>query len=138
MYDPMDESRRAWAFMIRSMLAVHPYSPVTRQHGESTIRFETMTFSTLSSRTSFMSLQSPSVLAFSSSKDFFSSSVSSILSPSLVAQWGYSKDKLGATSWEGPDGNGGFGPAAASAVVEARIDEEVTQLVADAYATCKT
>ena len=56
----------------------------------------------------------------------------------MVAQWGYSKDKLGATSWEGPDGNGGFGPAAASAVVEARIDEEVTQLVADAYATCKT
>ena len=56
----------------------------------------------------------------------------------MVAQWGYSKDKLGATSWESPDGNGGFGPAAASAVVEARIDEEVTQLVADAYATCKT
>ena len=56
----------------------------------------------------------------------------------MVAQWGYSKDKLGATSWESPDGNGGFGPAAASAVVEARIDEEVTQLVADAYAACKT
>merc|ERR1719396_245622 len=54
----------------------------------------------------------------------------------MVAQWGYSKDKLGATSWESPDGNGGFGPAAASAVVEARIDEEVTQLVADAYAEC--
>ena len=56
----------------------------------------------------------------------------------MVAQWGYSKDKLGATSWESPDGNGGFGPAAASAVVEARIDEEVTQLCADAYAACKT
>merc|ERR1712106_666168 len=56
----------------------------------------------------------------------------------MVAQWGYSKDKLGATSWESPDGNGGFGPSAASAVVEARIDEEVTQLCADAYATCKT
>merc|ERR1719215_431685 len=56
----------------------------------------------------------------------------------MVAQWGYSKDKLGATSWESPDGNGGFGPAAASAVVEALIDEEVTQLVADAYAACKS
>merc|ERR1719248_430326 len=56
----------------------------------------------------------------------------------MVAQWGYSKDKLGATSWESPDGNGGFGPKAASAETEARIDEEVTQLVADAYATCKT
>merc|ERR1740139_927807 len=56
----------------------------------------------------------------------------------MVAQWGYSKDKLGATSWESPDGNGGFGPSAASAVVEARIDEEVTQLCADAYAACKT
>merc|ERR1719269_51462 len=56
----------------------------------------------------------------------------------MVTQWGYSKDTLGATSWEGTEGNGGFGPAAASAVVEARIDEEVTQLVADAYAACKT
>jgi len=56
----------------------------------------------------------------------------------MVAQWGYSKDKLGATSWESPEGNGGFGPKAASAAVEARIDEEVTQLVADAYADCKT
>merc|ERR1712216_244987 len=56
----------------------------------------------------------------------------------MVAQWGFSKDKLGATSWESPEGNGGFGPKAASAAVEARIDEEVTQLVADAYADCKT
>merc|ERR1719387_135536 len=55
----------------------------------------------------------------------------------MVAQWGYSKDKLGATSWESPDGNGGFGPAAASAVVEARIDNEVTELCAEAYDRCK-
>ena len=27
----------------------------------------------------------------------------------MVAQWGYSKNKLGATSWESPEGNGGFG-----------------------------
>ena len=25
----------------------------------------------------------------------------------MVAQWGYSKDRLGATSWEGDQGNGG-------------------------------
>ena len=68
MYPDMELSRRACAFMMRSMLAVQPYSPVTRQHGDSTMRLETMTFSTLSSRTSFMSLQRPSDLAFSSSK----------------------------------------------------------------------
>merc|ERR550537_73748 len=59
--------------MMRSIFAVHPYSPVTRQHGDSTMRLETMTFSTLLSRTSFMSLQSPSVLAFSSSMCFLPS-----------------------------------------------------------------
>merc|ERR1719399_990612 len=67
--------------MMRSIFAVHPYSPVTRQHGDSTMRLETMTFSTLLSRTSCMSLQSPSVLAFSSSNCFFSSSVSSSCRP---------------------------------------------------------
>jgi len=56
----------------------------------------------------------------------------------MVAQWGYSKDKLGATSWEAPDGNGGFGTSAASPEVEKRIDAEVTQLCADAYKACKT
>merc|ERR1719218_556609 len=65
--------------MMRSIFAVHPYSPVTRQHGDSTMRLETMTFSTLLSRTSFMSLQSPSVLAFSSSN----------CRPSLVAQMSF-------------------------------------------------
>merc|ERR1719274_343376 len=44
--------------MMRSIFAVHPYSPVTRQHGDSTMRLETMTFSTLLSRTSFMSQMS--------------------------------------------------------------------------------
>merc|ERR1712038_1962665 len=78
-------SRRACAFIIRSMLADQPYSPVTRQHGESARRLDTTTFSTLSSRTSFMSLQSPSLLALASSKAFFSSSSSSMSSPSLVA-----------------------------------------------------
>merc|ERR1712182_188949 len=52
---------------------------------------------------------------------------------SMVAQWGYSKDKLGATSWESPEGNGGFGPKAASAEMEQRIDKEVTELCAEAY-----
>merc|ERR1719263_2649463 len=56
--------------MMRSMLAVHPNSPVTRQQGESARRFETTTFSTLSSRTSFMSLHSPSTLALSSRTSF--------------------------------------------------------------------
>ena len=56
----------------------------------------------------------------------------------MVAQWGYSKDKLGATSWESPDGNGGFGPKAASAETEARIDDEVTALCREAYEVCKT
>merc|ERR1712166_20803 len=86
MYEPMEESRKACAFIIRSMLAVHPYSPVTSTHGESTIRLDTTTFSTLSSKTSFINLHNPSVLAFSSSNNFFSSSVSSMAKPSLEAQ----------------------------------------------------
>ena len=55
----------------------------------------------------------------------------------MVAQWGYSKDKLGATSWESPDGNGGFGPQAASPETERLIDSEVKEIVADAYKVCK-
>merc|ERR1719164_236861 len=47
--------------MMRSMLADQPYSPVTSTHGESARRLETMTLSTLSSNTSFMSLHRPSV-----------------------------------------------------------------------------
>merc|ERR1719160_1671289 len=72
--------------MMRSMFADQPYSPVTRTHGESARRVDTTTLSTLSSRTSFMSLQRPSVAALASSSSFFSSSVSSILRPSLVAE----------------------------------------------------
>merc|ERR1712167_242120 len=49
--------------MMRSMLADQPYSPVTSTHGESARRLETMTLSTLSSSTSFMSLHRPSFVA---------------------------------------------------------------------------
>merc|ERR1712070_745562 len=34
MYDDIELSRSAWARMMRSMLAVQPYSPVTRTHGD--------------------------------------------------------------------------------------------------------
>merc|ERR1719247_3737196 len=84
MYDDIELSRSACAFIIRSMLADQPYSPVTRQQGESTMRSDTSTFSTLSPRMSFIRRHSDSNAAFSSSRFFFSSSVSSILSPSLV------------------------------------------------------
>merc|ERR1719453_392765 len=75
--------------MMRSMLADQPYSPVTSTQGESTMRLDTTTFSTLSSSTSFMSLQRPLVAALASSNAFFSSSVSSSLRPSLVAQMSF-------------------------------------------------
>jgi len=55
----------------------------------------------------------------------------------MVAQWGYSKDKLGAIAWEPQQGNGGFGPQACSLETEEAIDEEVKILVADAYKHCK-
>jgi cell division protease FtsH len=55
----------------------------------------------------------------------------------MVAQWGYSKDKLGAVSWESPDGNGGAGPQGASPETERLIDTEVKEIVADAYKVCK-
>merc|ERR1711871_1937242 len=86
MYDDADESRRAWAFMMRSMPAVQPYSPVTRQHGESTTRCEQTTFSHLSPSTSFMTLHRSSKAALVSSQAAFSSSVSSISRPSFVQQ----------------------------------------------------
>merc|ERR1719364_671507 len=54
--------------MMRSMFADQPYSPVTRTHGESARRVDTTTLSTLSSRTSFMSLQRPSVAALAYSR----------------------------------------------------------------------
>mmetsp|Transcript_6496 Transcript_6496/g.8751 ORF Transcript_6496/g.8751 Transcript_6496/m.8751 type:complete len:210 (-) Transcript_6496:476-1105(-) len=89
MYDDMDESRRACARMMRSMLADQPYSPVTRQHGDSARRADTTTFSTLSPSTSFMRTHSASVAALASSNAFFSSSVSSIARPSFVAQMSF-------------------------------------------------
>merc|ERR1711959_346630 len=67
MYEDDWESRRAWAFMIRSMFADQPNSPVTRHVGALSRRLDTTTFSTLSSRISFISLQSCSVCALSSS-----------------------------------------------------------------------
>merc|ERR1719222_1482660 len=42
MYADWVASRNAWAFMMRSMLALQPYSPVTRQHGESARRLDTV------------------------------------------------------------------------------------------------
>merc|ERR1719231_1735913 len=44
------------------------------------------------------------------------------ISRRMVAQWGYSKNKLGATSWESAEGAGGFGPQAASPETEKLID----------------
>merc|ERR1711981_1484058 len=38
MYDVIELSRKAWAFMIRSMFADQPYSDVVRTHGESAMR----------------------------------------------------------------------------------------------------
>jgi len=55
----------------------------------------------------------------------------------MVAQWGYSLKTLGATSWESPDGNGGFGPQGASPETEKLIDDEVRLLVDEAYNKCK-
>mmetsp|Transcript_879 Transcript_879/g.1288 ORF Transcript_879/g.1288 Transcript_879/m.1288 type:complete len:206 (-) Transcript_879:252-869(-) len=83
-YEVIELSLNACAFIIRSMLALHPYSPVTKEHGDSTMRSEVITFSTFSPRISFIFLHNPSNAAFSSSCFFFSSSVSPKSSPSLV------------------------------------------------------
>merc|ERR1712232_742030 len=55
MYEVMELSLKACAFMMRSMLADHPYSDVVKTHGESAILLLTTTFSTLSPSTSFIS-----------------------------------------------------------------------------------
>mmetsp|Transcript_48650 Transcript_48650/g.59846 ORF Transcript_48650/g.59846 Transcript_48650/m.59846 type:complete len:207 (+) Transcript_48650:71-691(+) len=83
MYADDDASRSACAFMMRSMFAVHPYSPVTRMQGDFVRRSDSTTFSTLSPSVSLTVLHSASYAAFSSSNAFFSSSVSSNLAPSL-------------------------------------------------------
>merc|ERR1711865_191453 len=88
MYEVMELSRKACAFMIRSMLADHPYSDVVRTHGESAIRELMTTFSTLSPSTSFMSFVRGSNSAFNSSSFFFSSS-SSRSRPSLVVDFNF-------------------------------------------------
>jgi len=54
----------------------------------------------------------------------------------MVTQWGFSKDKLGATAWE-MDNSQWYGPKAASEQMEKKIDEEVKLLVAEAYKNCK-
>ena len=46
----------------------------------------------------------------------------------MVTQWGFSKARLGAVAWEMPNGNGGFGPNAASPETEKSIDEEVSDV----------
>ena len=65
--------------MMRSMLADQPYSPVTRTHGESARRLETTTLSTLSARTSFISLHKPSDAAFACKNQMLETNVSSLL-----------------------------------------------------------
>merc|ERR1711865_953053 len=88
MYEVMELSRKACAFMIRSMLADQPYSDVVKTHGESDNRQLTMTFSVLSPRTSFMSLVNGSNSALHSSSFFFSSS-SSMSRPSFVVDFNF-------------------------------------------------
>jgi len=66
------------------MLADHPYSPVTKTHGDSYNLYPTTTFSTFSPKTSLINLHNGSKAAFFSSNDFFSSSDYSKSSPSFV------------------------------------------------------
>jgi hypothetical protein len=84
MYEVIEESLKAYAFIILSMFADHPCSPVTKTHGESSILVPTITFSTFSPNTSLINLHNGSYEAFYSSFFFFSSSVSSKSNPSLV------------------------------------------------------
>merc|ERR1712151_1276367 len=55
----------------------------------------------------------------------------------MVAQWGFAMKKIGAVAWEAPEGNGGFGPQAASPETEKVIDAVVKDIVAKAYKVCK-
>mmetsp|Transcript_98056 Transcript_98056/g.253589 ORF Transcript_98056/g.253589 Transcript_98056/m.253589 type:complete len:205 (-) Transcript_98056:1491-2105(-) len=88
MYEVMELSLMACAFMMRSMFADQPYSEVVSTQGESAMRPLTMTFSTLSPSTSFISLVSGSNSAFISSSFFFSSS-SSMSRPSFVVDFSF-------------------------------------------------
>ena len=84
MYADIELSRSACAFMMRSMFADHPYSPVTSAHGELTSCCDTYTFSTLSPSVSLIVLHRPSNSFFTSSNFFFSSSSCSRFRPSFV------------------------------------------------------
>jgi len=55
----------------------------------------------------------------------------------MVTQWGYSKEKLGAVAWEGPNGADPFRAPGASEPRSAAIDDEVKALVAEAYERTK-
>merc|ERR1719188_2417961 len=88
MYDVIELSLNACAFIMRSMFADQPYSDVVRTHGESAIRELIRTFSTLSPSTSFINLVNGSNSAFNSSSFFFSSS-SSRSRPSLVVDFSF-------------------------------------------------
>merc|ERR1711976_80031 len=88
MYDVIELSRKACAFIILSMFADHPYSEVVKTQGESAMRELTTTFSTLSPKTSFISFVSGSNSAFNSSSFFFSSS-SSRSRPSFVVDFSF-------------------------------------------------
>jgi len=54
----------------------------------------------------------------------------------MVTQWGFAIDELGATAWEGPNGNGMGQPRMASASTEKKIDEQVEIIVRRAYDRC--
>ena len=56
----------------------------------------------------------------------------------MVAQWGFGSSNLGGApvAWETPEGNGAFGPQAASPSTEAAIDAEVQRVVEAAYDKC--
>jgi len=58
------------------------------------------------------------------------------LARTMVTQWGFSSDALGATAWESPNA-GPYGPQMASAATQQRIDVEVQAIVDKAYQECK-
>eukprot|EP00835_Amoeboradix_gromovi_P003945 NODE_281_length_11904_cov_0.253452.p8 type:complete len:136 gc:universal NODE_281_length_11904_cov_0.253452:7195-6788(-) len=84
MYVLMLESLNACAFMILSILALHPNSPVTRTQGDCTMRWLMAHFSILSPKMFLISLHNGSYDFFSSSCCFLTSSSSSNSIPSLV------------------------------------------------------
>jgi len=55
----------------------------------------------------------------------------------MVTQWGFAKEKLGAVAWESANGADPFRDPGANEERVAVIDEQVKELVAEAYADCK-